>query len=166
MLSRTRLIIRRCHNGYITIELILSISLMAMGMLWSVSTYTSHYSRTHQVATHLYHLLHSARLLALSKQQSVSLYPVDAYGARSPNWNTTHIALDIGKRRYQTITIPTVPLHWKASLGNHQQVCFQEDSGTDGEQGRFWIGCTASYPCYQLVINYHGHIQKLYPRSL
>jgi len=161
-----RPITQKYTSGYITLELLLSISLITIGMCWSVSTYTSHYSRVRHVTSHLYHLLNMARLLALSKQESVSLYPVNTNGNASDTWSTSHIAIDIGKKRYQTITIPIVPLGWKASLGNHHRVVFQMNSSTDGEQGRFRIGCTASTPCYHLVINYNGHIQTLHPSHL
>lgn len=148
---------KQTANGYITLELLLAISLMAIGLSLSISTYLSHNSRTMSAASYLYNLLHETRLLALIRQEAVTIYPLTSY-----NWTSQSIAIDINNVRYQTINIPMVPLTWRASLGNHQRVVFQPHGGTDGEQGRFQIGCQATYPCIQLIVNYNGHIQRLY----
>lgn len=165
MLSDRFLSALKPTHGYITLELLISMSLIAIIMCWSITSYTSHYSQVRHVTGQLYHLLNTARLLASSKKVPINLYPLDTHGRVSNHWNTTHIAIDIGENRYQTITIPKVPLTWRASLGNHQRIIFQANSNTDGEQGRFRIGCIKGYPCYHLVVNYYGHIQRFYPNQ-
>lgn len=137
------------HSGYLTLELLLALLLSAIWITCSLHRTPS----ISQAVEPLYHLLTEARLLAVTQQQNVRVYPIQH-----------DMITALGNTIYHRTKLPAdIPISWHASLGYHQQVVFTPHSGTDGEQGHFTIGCQKPHACYYITINYSGHIRITSP---